>query len=153
MSISTSHLTSASLIITQHLISSHLNMLINSANSQIQRACPSNRTGKAVVNQIRKYSHRANPLKVSYDNSSSQQSKYYNITIKRIKFKSTSQHPHPLVVLPDPNRPVVTQLQLLHQQNGSDAHRPTHLEDHLVSLLHIVHQQVLDEVGDREPKE
>lgn len=53
-------------------------------------------------------------------------------------------------MLADPSRPVVGQLESLHDQQRADTHGPAYLEYHLVALLHVVHDQKLDEIGDWE---
>ena len=45
------------------------------------------------------------------------------------------------------SRPVVLQLQFVNQQKSSNTHHSTHLEYYLITLLNIVYQHVLDEIG------
>jgi hypothetical protein len=49
-------------------------------------------------------------------------------------------------MLPNALGPIILQLDPFHHQQGADTHDSTYLEYHEVALLHIVYQQVLNEV-------
>lgn len=52
-----------------------------------------------------------------------------------------------------PNWPIVTQLQPLHNQQGTNTHHSTYLKNHLVTLLHIIDNQILEKVRNRKSVE
>jgi hypothetical protein len=56
-------------------------------------------------------------------------------------------------VLTNAQRPVVVQVDLFHQQQGTEAHHSTYLEKDEITLIDVVYYQILDEVRHWEGEE